>query len=718
MAGSNLTNPISIDDRQPKFNTFTEVLSDVKIAAVSDHVLMLTEAGYVLVKGSNMYGQCGIGSSGNFVDLMGLNLPPGDIVGVATGGYADDEAKGGSLLIKRNGTLWSMGANTHGQIAGSTKQFLPTLMFSGNKKVTAAAINGVHSLFTTEDGVLYGSGNDGNGELAGCNGGYSTREPKEIARDVISFAAGRSHSAWVKADGSLWTCGSNMDGQLGDDQITLGRHTPYKADVGVVMVAAGANHTLYIKRDHSLWGMGDNGAGQLGDGTTYLRPLPVKIADNVQSVCAGLAHTLFIKLDGTLWGMGDNYDGQLGDGTYALRRVPVKIADNVRSASAGVNVSGYVTGNPRAQISWVNPRSITYGTPLSRSHLNATASIPGTFSYTPAEGAILSAGNQILNVIFTPDDAENYDPTYAFVEISVTQPAIQISLQPVSQTTQLGGSATFSILASGAALLGYQWQISADGGAMWADLHNGPQYAGSTTATLIVNQVTASMHGNQYRCLVSDGLNPAVVSSPAALTIAAPVITAQPTAATTNAGVDAMFSVTVTSSLPLGYQWQVSADGGATWSNVSDGVAYSGATTSGLTVLRPMQALNGTQYRCQISDGLNRAVVSMPVALTVSVPLPPEITVAPVAATTKAGTNATFSVTATSAVALGYQWQVSTDGSTWSDVSNGAAYAGATTSSLTVLKPTGAMKGYQYRCVLSDNANAAIASAPATLTVQ
>jgi hypothetical protein len=51
-------------------------------------------------------------------------------------------------------------------------------------------------------------------------------------------------------------------------------------------------------------------------------------------------------------------------------------------------------------------------------------------------------------------------------------------------------------------------------------------------------------------------------------------------------------------------------------------------------------------------------------------------------------------------------------------VSDGALYSGATTDTLSVLVPTPAMGGYQYRCAISDAVSPAIASAPATLTVR
>ena len=70
-----------------------------------------------------------------------------------------------------------------------------------------------------------------------------------------------------------------------------------------------------------------------------------------------------------------------------------------------------VTQNPVTMptITWPTPAGITYGTALSATQLNATASVPGTFSYSPAAGTVLQAGQaQALSVTFTPTDAVSY----------------------------------------------------------------------------------------------------------------------------------------------------------------------------------------------------------------------------------------------------------------------------------------------------------------------
>ena len=53
--------------------------------------------------------------------------------------------------------------------------------------------------------------------------------------------------------------------------------------------------------------------------------------------------------------------------------------------------------------------------------MNATATIAGNFTYTPAVGTVLPAGNHTVNVLFTPTDSGNYTIASANVTVSVTR---------------------------------------------------------------------------------------------------------------------------------------------------------------------------------------------------------------------------------------------------------------------------------------------------------
>jgi large repetitive protein len=74
----------------------------------------------------------------------------------------------------------------------------------------------------------------------------------------------------------------------------------------------------------------------------------------------------------------------------------------------------------------------------------------------------------------------------------------------------------------------------------------------------------------------------------------------------------------------------------------------------------------------------------------------PTITSQPSASTICAGSNTTFSTSATGAT--GYQWQVDS-GSGFNNISDGGVYSGATTSTLTITSATTGLNGNSYRCV-------------------
>ncbi|QPH37832.1 Ig-like domain-containing protein [Pedobacter endophyticus] len=91
-------------------------------------------------------------------------------------------------------------------------------------------------------------------------------------------------------------------------------------------------------------------------------------------------------------------------------------AANYAATSKTVSIN---VGKATPVVTWANPSAITYGTALSATQLNATANIPGSFTYTPAVGTVLAAGMQALTVDFTPTDAANYSAISKTVSINV-----------------------------------------------------------------------------------------------------------------------------------------------------------------------------------------------------------------------------------------------------------------------------------------------------------
>ncbi len=96
----------------------------------------------------------------------------------------------------------------------------------------------------------------------------------------------------------------------------------------------------------------------------------------------------------------------------------VYISDSSNTRIRKVARSGVSRTTP--VITWANPAPITYPAPLTGTQLNASASVPGTFVYTPSAGRVPNPGaGRTLSVTFTPTDTVNYTTATATVTIDV-----------------------------------------------------------------------------------------------------------------------------------------------------------------------------------------------------------------------------------------------------------------------------------------------------------
>jgi len=80
------------------------------------------------------------------------------------------------------------------------------------------------------------------------------------------------------------------------------------------------------------------------------------------------------------------------------------------SSGSQTTVTTTITVNKATPtITWANPAAVPEGTALSSVQLDASASVAGTFAYSPAAGTTMStAGNQPLSATFTPTDSADY----------------------------------------------------------------------------------------------------------------------------------------------------------------------------------------------------------------------------------------------------------------------------------------------------------------------
>ena len=141
-------------------------------------------------------------------------------------------------------------------------------------------------------------------------------------------------------------------------------------------------------------------------------------------------------------------------------------SDTTDYASATDTVSIEVENPNRSvpTITWANPVGITYGTPLSSAQLDAVASVPGTFIYSPPAGTVLDAGdNQSLSVTFTPNDTVDYTPGSYSVPVDVAQCQAAGSVSGNLSFTYNGAAQSTTVTTSPAGLAGVSITYSQSG---------------------------------------------------------------------------------------------------------------------------------------------------------------------------------------------------------------------------------------------------------------
>lgn len=303
----------------------------------------------------------------------------------------------------------------------------------------------------------------------------------------------------------------------------------------------------------------------------------------------------------------------------------------------------------------------------------------------------LSRNGQQYRCVVTDESGEQLFSEAGLLSV---KELFEITGQPVDRSVDVNEYTTFTVAAEGNDL-SYQWQCCKDG-STWFD----SSMEGSTTANLRV-QALATRDGYLYRCIVTNGAGEELISNAAALTVNTFVITGQPESQSVDVNEQVTFMVVAEGNV-LSYQWQCCKDG-VTWFNSS----MEGATTAKLSV-QALASRDGYQYRCVVTNGSGKSLVSDAVTLQVNMFA---IMGQPVNQSVSVDEYAAFTVQV-EGKGLSYQWQCCKDGSTWFN----SSMEGSTTASLRVQALT-SRDGYQYRCVVTNGAGKKLVSNAARLTV-
>lgn len=214
------------------------------------------------------------------------------------------------------------------------------------------------------------------------------------------------------------------------------------------------------------------------------------------------------------------------------------------------------------------------------------------------------------------------------------------------------------------------WTSTATG-TMFTDAGATTAYTGTPVNTIYVKPTTTSTYNVVYStlspCTSSQGSVTVTVNQP---------ITGTSTVSSVSTCADG--AVTFTASLPSGgsplrHQWQVSTNGGATYTNVSNGATYSGATTATLNIASANAGMAGYMYRDSISVPVcGSFIYSSTGTLTVNLPPAVNLTAAPY-------TSLFPGLTTTLTVAVN---PAPTSGTTYTWYKNGEEITSATTNTI------------------------------------
>ncbi len=200
-----------------------------------------------------------------------------------------------------------------------------------------------------------------------------------------------------------------------------------------------------------------------------------------------------------------------------------------------------------------------------------------------------------------------------------------ITSHPQSRTRVGNQDVTFSVVATGASPLFYQW------------LFNGNPITGATSATLLLTNGQAG----QYSVVVYNAFG-SVASDDAQLTVVSPpVILVPPQNVTTNAGATVTFAVTAQGTGLLRYQWQFN-------------LAPINHATNRTLSLTNVQLANVGSYRVVVQDQVG-SVLSTPASLQIV--MGPTFLWPPQSQSVVVGDPVTFEVSVLGTAPLGFRWR-------------------------------------------------------------
>lgn len=255
----------------------------------------------------------------------------------------------------------------------------------------------------------------------------------------------------------------------------------------------------------------------------YTGPQSVTISDTAPNA------TIYYTTDGsTPTNTSTQYSGAI---SVTANETINAIAVSSGYATSPAGSAAYTITPATPTITWATPAAITYGTALSATQLDASTTAPGTFTYSPAAGAILSAGQQTLTATFTPAANSGYASTTASVTLTVNKATPTPALTASANPAFVSNAVTFTAALTSSAGSPTGTVAFLDGTTQLGTATLASGSAAFTTSSLAVGTHTITA---QY----SGDANFAAVTSSAVSEIIADFTVAPPTGSSTTATVN------------------------------------------------------------------------------------------------------------------------------------------------------------------------------------
>ena len=326
---------------------FTEISIDTKakikyVTTGGNNSAVMTSDGKVYVTGYNAKGHLSNGTTTNstkFIPLLNNdNTEVTDALVMPEKILDSDTAYYPSVfsIIRKDGTVWSAGNNTYGQLGNATNVSSKYLTQTGKAEVELNIKNEYIKIGDTTDVKVTSASM------------FSAFTKEKINQNDWTWKSSNEDVATIDENGTVTgkTIGyttitgyNAKKGLKGKAIINVYRNT--EGAITVPVVGQGYGNTIILKENGTVWATGKNEYGSLGNGTTTdsKKPVQVKIdentyLENVIKIDTANRTTIALTKTGEVYAWGRNYYGELGVGDKNVRSYATRVK--------GIDGNGYL----------------------------------------------------------------------------------------------------------------------------------------------------------------------------------------------------------------------------------------------------------------------------------------------------------------------------------------------------------------------------------------